>query len=442
MGEGYNGFARTGGIATDDLNWLILQIFQPYFYYPLVLSLALFIAVNVAVRFTKIRDHRLRSYLFALPMLSPVFIYALYPPQLEIPVMEGRIVPSFSLPPNPMTFIHMHAGLPLVQDLLSITGTICMSGLILGISLLALCLVLNRFGTRRGFIPLSEEDHPKALGIVAKRCIRFGIKQPHVGLVEDLRPNAYVGGHGRSTVLMFSLGLLQTFDEEELTVAIDHELMHLKNKDSLFRSASIALIALSFFNPVAYLSYAAALREREHLADDGSTRSNRSREALKSALRKAAEMTSQVEGMASLSGLRLMGLVPLFPRNMLATHPAEEKRLESISRSNRERRASKRAICLTLLFVLVLSAVLLTAFVDTRTMVVDSSPREEMLFGANHSGVAEHILMVSTGPTYHEGFPHNNTVLPLPWLQNQTDFPAVHFMNISGQSVATITTSN
>ena len=107
------------------------KIFQPYFYYPLVLSLALFIAVNVAVRSTKVRDHRLRSYLFALPLLSPLIVYALYPPLLEIKVMEIRFLPSFSLPANPMPFIHMHAGPPPVQDLLSVTGTACMAGLVL-----------------------------------------------------------------------------------------------------------------------------------------------------------------------------------------------------------------------------------------------------------------------------------------------------------------------
>ena len=68
--------------------------------------------------------------------------------------------------------------------------------------------------------------------------------------MEDLRPNAFAGGHGRSAVLVFSLGMLQTFDEEELAVAIDHELMHLKNRDPFFRSTMIGLIALSFFNPV------------------------------------------------------------------------------------------------------------------------------------------------------------------------------------------------
>jgi hypothetical protein len=51
---------------------LVIQLVQPYFYYLLVLSIAFFVAVNVAVRFIKIKDHRLRSYLFALPLLSRI----------------------------------------------------------------------------------------------------------------------------------------------------------------------------------------------------------------------------------------------------------------------------------------------------------------------------------------------------------------------------------
>jgi Zn-dependent protease with chaperone function len=417
-------------MATDELNWLVLQFFQPYFYYPLVLSVALFIAVNVAVRLTRIRDHRLRSYLFALPMLSPLAIYLLYPPQLDIRVIE-RGSQAFSFPPDPMTFMHMHPVPPVMLNLLSLTGSLCISGLLLGISLLALCLVLNRFGTKRGFIPLTEDDYPRALSIVTERCKHFGIKMPQIGFVEDLRPNAFVGGHGRSAVLVFSLGMLETFDQEEMTVAIDHELMHLKNRDTLFRSASIGLIALSFFNPIAYLSYSAALREREHLADDGSTCSKRSREALKSALRKAAEMSAHVEGMASASSLRFIGFIPLIPRNMLATHPAEEKRLESISRSNRERKASAKAICLTLFCVVLLSSVLLVAFVDTRNMLVQGSPTDMMMLGTNGPQVIEHTLLANVGPIPHVGPSHNMTFLPPPWLQGRTDFPAASFLNIS-----------
>ena len=410
------------------MSWLVLQVFQPYFYYPLVLSLALIIGVHAAVRFTRIKDHHLRSYLFALPMLSPLIVYALYPPRFDIMVMEGRGA-AFAFPPNPLTFTHLHPGPPLMQDLPSVTGTLCISGILLGIALLTACLILNRYGTKRGFIPLSEEDYPKVLQLVAKRCRRFGIEQPNIGLVEDLRPNAFVGGHGRSTVLVFSLGMLQTFDEDEMTVAIDHELMHLKNRDTIFRSVSIGLIALSFFNPIAYLSYTAALREREHLADDGSTPSKRSKEALKSALKKAAMMTSQVEGMASASSLRLFGLVPLFPRNMLATHPAEEQRLESISRSNRDRKASAKTICLTILCVVILSGVLLAAFVDTRTLLVHSSPQDMMMLGSNGPLVLDHGKLANLTPMPHEEFDHHLTFLPPPWIQNQTDFPATYFAN-------------
>ncbi len=424
------------------LNWLVLQLFQPYFYYSLFLSLALFIAVHAAVRITRIKDHRLRSFLFALPMLSPLAIYALYPPQLGVLVMEGGIPPAFPFRANPMAFIPMHQGPPAVQSLFSVTGSLCVSGILLGISLFVLCLVLNLFATKRGFVPLSEDDYPRALSIVAKRCKYFGIDRPNIGLVEDLRPNAFVGGHGRSTVLVFSLGMLETFNEEELVVAIDHELTHLKNHDTLFRSASIGLMALSFFNPIAFLSYSAALREREHLADDGSTRSKRSREALKSALRKAAEMTAQVEAMASVNSLRLMGLVPLFPRNMLATHPAEEKRLESIGRSNRERKASMKAVCLTVICVIVLSAFLLTVFVDARSILVQNGPRELMVLGADLPQVIDHATMASDGPVPPGVFSRNITFLAPPWLQGQNTFPPAHFGNSSLHLVATITTSN
>ena len=107
-------------------------------------------------------------------MLSPLIIYALFAPQLNIQVME-KGSPMFSLPSNPMTFVYMHPlGPPVMLDLLSVTGTLCISGMMLAISLLALCLVLNRFGTKRGFVPLSEEDYPIALSIVAERCKRFG----------------------------------------------------------------------------------------------------------------------------------------------------------------------------------------------------------------------------------------------------------------------------
>jgi Zn-dependent protease with chaperone function len=420
----------------DVLNWIALQLFQPYFYYPLVLSLALFVGVNLAVRFTRIKDHRLRSYLFALPMLSPILVYLLFPPQLNILVVENGST-SLPFPSNPMDFMPP-PHLPLtMQSFLSVTGSLCLGGILLGASLLAFCLVMNRYGTKRGFVPISEEDYPKVIGIVAKRCKHFGIDIPYIGLAEDLRPNAFVGGHGRSAVLVFSLGMLETFDQAELTVAIDHELMHLKNRDTIFRSVSIGLIALSFFNPIAYLSYSATLREREHLADDGSTPTKKAQQALRSALRKAAETTSFVEGMASVNGLRFIGLLPLFPRNMLATHPAEQKRLESISRSNRERKASPKAIILTVLCVVVLSGVLLAVFVDTRDILVQGSSVGVNLLGTDGHHVIDHAIQFNVDAIQEQGHLSNKTLLPPSSIQGGVSFQSDHPENISLTLVAT-----
>lgn len=48
-----------------------------------------------------------------------------------------------------------------------------------------------------------------------------------------------------------------------------HELAHVKNKDSLFKTVSVALTLLSFFNPFAYFASATTQREREIFADEG-----------------------------------------------------------------------------------------------------------------------------------------------------------------------------
>jgi hypothetical protein len=69
----------------------------------------------------------------------------------------------------------------------------------------------------------------------------------------------------------------------------------------------------------------------------------------------------------------------------------------------------------------------MTVFVDTRTILVDSSPRVEMFFGANSSGVAEHLLPVIAGQALHEGTPQHINSIPSPWLHNQSYFQNTYF---------------
>jgi hypothetical protein len=107
---------------------------------------------------------------------------------------------------------------------------------------------------------------------------------PPVGLVEDLRPNAFSIGRGGEATIVFSLGILNILEGDELDAVISHELAHIKYGDLTFKALVNALVAISFFNPLAYLSASAALREREMLADERGARVLAHPQALASAL--------------------------------------------------------------------------------------------------------------------------------------------------------------
>ena len=46
-----------------------------------------------------------------------------------------------------------------------------------------------------------------------------------------LLPNAFTVGYGRNAVIVFSLGLLNMLDLNELTAVASHELAHVKARD-------------------------------------------------------------------------------------------------------------------------------------------------------------------------------------------------------------------
>jgi hypothetical protein len=97
---------------------------------------------------------------------------------------------------------------------------------------------------------------------------KMGVSEPKIGLNDDLMPNAFTVGFGRNTVIVFSLGILNMLDIEELAAVVSHELAHVKAKDYLFRSLSYALNVFSFFNPLCYFAVSEVQKQRELLADE------------------------------------------------------------------------------------------------------------------------------------------------------------------------------
>ncbi|OPY32645.1 MAG: heat shock protein HtpX [Methanomassiliicoccales archaeon PtaU1.Bin124] len=373
---------------------VVAQLMQPYFYYSVGAMLASFLAVNLVLRFTKVFSHRVRSYLHIAPLLSPLFALLVFPPELYYYRM-GDLPPAV----DHISFIagpFMPLGPPQVVSVFSYTGMLCITGLVLGMFILLFCLNPGTGWLKRcGVINCTEEDFPEAQLIVQRCADRLGLDTPKLGILEDLRPNAFIAGRGRKSVIILSLGLLDSFTDEEVEAAVAHEMMHLSHGDHIFRSIAMALAAVSFFNPLAYFCATAALREREHWADTGSIKEGYSAAALEDALRKVSAGPGKI-GVGALRGMNLWLLAgsPLLPKRWLSFHPSADQRIEAINRPDGVSK-SWAYVGLALVITTILCFTFLTSFHEVHEIIVaDHMLRPPAMMA--HGALADH-----TG--FHEG---------------------------------------
>ena len=115
---------------------------------------------------------------------------------------------------------------------------------------------------------MEQDEYASLQERVRETAHKLGISEPKVGFVDDLLPNAFTVGYGRNAVLVFSLGLLNMLDIDELTAVVSHELAHIKAKDYLFKIRSYTLNIISFYNPLSYFTASHCQKERELLADE------------------------------------------------------------------------------------------------------------------------------------------------------------------------------
>jgi hypothetical protein len=140
-------------------------------------------------------------------------------------------------------------------------------------------------------------------------------------------------------MVVFSTGLLDIVNEEELSAVIAHELAHIKNHDFLFKTVSSALTALCFYNPLAYFASSAAQREREFLADEKSVRQVTNPSALSSALTKISGVFKSLPKERTTRYLAANLLVRsslLRHPSILSSHPQLNQRLSNITIVNQK----------------------------------------------------------------------------------------------------------
>jgi heat shock protein HtpX len=93
--------------------------------------------------------------------------------------------------------------------------------------------------------PISREENPRIYYMVEGLAIAAGLPMPKIYAIEDEGMNAFATGRNpKNSVVVFTRGLLNNLDDEELKGVISHELSHIKNYDILLGTIVVILVGM------------------------------------------------------------------------------------------------------------------------------------------------------------------------------------------------------
>jgi heat shock protein HtpX len=235
-------------------------------------------------------------------------------------------------------------------------------------------LALRANGAR----PLAEGEAPEVRSAIARLAERAGIPAPRVYIVDRDEPNAFATGRSPShSAVAVTRGLLETLDRRQLEGVLAHELMHIRNRDTLVGTIAaavggavswlaqmamfsawmggdeeeggnpLALVGAMILAPIAAMIIQLAVsRGREFMADASGAALTGDPEGLAQALERIGERArgddqrSRVDGDASDAGGAQRGMNPAFNHlyftsglagarmaGLFSTHPAVADRV-------------------------------------------------------------------------------------------------------------------
>jgi len=312
---------------------------------------------------------RKKSLLSLIPLAAPLIVMLFFWPSTNIqttgPILIKTAAGQINTNISGITTAHAISGFAInsampslpppnflnalvqVPSILSITGILCLIGLAAG-GFFALTMLAADDRVARKIlhvISLSPSEHQWLQIKVAELSSKLAIITPKIGVVEDLRPNAFTIGYGENTTIVFSIGLLNILDHEEISAVAAHELGHVKHHDFFYKTLASTLTIISFFNPLAYIASSMGQREREMFADERAIELSEKPSAFGNALAKickALESLPKESILASFSSNLLVSSSVLHRIGILSTHPRLDMRLRNIDnpkpRSNLNRR--------------------------------------------------------------------------------------------------------
>lgn len=398
---------------------VLVQVFQPYFYYSIIALAISFVCIKIVVKCCPFMGSKTKSLIYLIPIVAPLFVLLSFPPKIVVQAVSYHLLGSFSIaiPRGPMLFSPFQLLQPLppqtmvtlvafsINPILSITGIICLIGLALGGIYAVTTIVMGDWVAFRllHVINLDSNEFEWLQTEIAKISKKLSISTPQVALVEDLRPNAFTMGHGRKTKLVFTIGLLNILDKEEILAVASHELAHVKNHDFFFKTLSNALAAVSFFNPLAYFALFNSQREREMLADENGAKLIQKPDSLANALTKITKALQNLPGESKLIRITssLLASSPIIHRpQILSGHPKINLRLKNINQLTtikpKRLKPSKLIVAILLTCVIVVAGVTATyALVNLQSGYVTPTGAAYVK-GASTDSIGTHIILIDS----------------------------------------------
>jgi Zn-dependent protease with chaperone function len=104
---------------------------------------------------------------------------------------------------------------------------------------------------RTDFRFVDDQDEPRLCRIVEPLAIAAGLPTPYVGVIDSPALNAFACGIRRTdAVLVFTRGLIDALDDDELAAVAAHEIVHVVNGDiRLIAATNVCLDTLKLLQP-------------------------------------------------------------------------------------------------------------------------------------------------------------------------------------------------
>ncbi|MCH8519062.1 M48 family metallopeptidase [Candidatus Gracilibacteria bacterium] len=259
-------------------------------------------------------------------------------------------------------------------DFFIITGTL--------IPILILWLIIGIYFQKSiifsftGARAITRKEEPEIYNLVENLCISRGILTPNIGIIEDKGMNAFATGWSKKdSWVVFSRGLLERLEKDEIEAVAAHELTHILNEDvkqmviiNVFIGAigTIGYILmrtgmggsrggkgggknpLPILGLILYLVSIVILplinlaisRRKEYLADAGAVQLTKNNDAMIRALQKISttpRIKSVEEKGRNIASMFIFNPRPdqrhfISFRSLLSTHPSIESRIEALRR--------------------------------------------------------------------------------------------------------------